>query len=100
MSHDPLAPLRARFRQRCVDDLAKLRSLLSLDTVGRHEPLRMVVHGLSGIAGSFGHASLSALAGGIDDDLTQDQAVSDEKLFELVAALERTIQEAQGSAET
>ena len=100
MSHDPLAPLRARFGQRCVEDLAKLRSLLNLDTVVRREPLRMVVHGLSGLAGSFGHASLSALAGEIDDAITQDQSVAEEKLFELVAALERTIQEARGSAET
>jgi len=60
----------------------------------------MVAHGLSGIAGSFGHASLSALAGEIDYDLTQDQLVTDEKLSKLVTALERTIREALGSDET
>jgi hypothetical protein len=43
--------------------------------------------------------SLSALASEIDDDLTHDQSMADEKLFELVAALERTIHEVRGSAE-
>ena len=97
MSDDPLARLRARFRQRCVEDLATLRTLLDQDPSVRHEPLRMLAHGLSGIAGSFGHASLSALAGEIDYDLTQNRPVDDEKLSELVSALELTIREAQGS---
>jgi len=100
MSDDPLARLRARFTQRCGEDLATLRSLLNQDAIARREPLRMVAHGLSGIAGSFGHASLSALAGEIDYDLTQDQLVTDEKLSKLVTALERTIREALGSDET
>lgn len=100
MSNDPLARLRARFTQRCVEDLATLRSLLNQDAIVRREPLRMVAHGLSGIAGSFGHASLSALAGDIDYDLTQDQRVTDEKLSELVTALELTIREALGSDKT
>lgn len=99
MVNDPLAPLRARFTQRCVDDIATLRSLLDQDAVVRREPLRMLVHGLSGIAGSFGHASLSALAGDMDYALTQDQLVTDEKLSELVTALERIISEALGSEE-
>jgi HPt (histidine-containing phosphotransfer) domain-containing protein len=97
MSNDPLALLRGRFAQRCVEDLAALRSLLNQDAIVRREPLRMVAHGLSGIAGSFGHASLSALAGDIDNDLTQDQLVADEKLSELVTALELIIREAMGS---
>lgn len=100
MSNDPLARLRARFRQRCAEDLATLRALLSQDAFVRREPLRVVAHGLSGIAGSFGHASLSALAGEIDYDLAHDQQVADEKLSELVAALELTIREALGSGET
>jgi HPt (histidine-containing phosphotransfer) domain-containing protein len=100
MRNDPLAPLRARFRLRCVEDLAQLRSLLNLDAVVRREPLRIVVHGLSGIAGSFGHASLSALAAEIDDELTDVQSAVDEKLFDLVVALEGTIHEVRGSAET
>jgi len=97
MSDDPLARLRARFRQRCVEDLATLRTLLDQDSSVRQEPLRMVAHGLSGIAGSFGHASLSALAGEIDYDLTQNRPVDDEKLSELVTGLELTIREAQDS---
>lgn len=79
-----------------MEDLATLRTLLDQDSSVRHEPLRMVAHGLSGIAGSFGHASLSALAGEIDYDLTQNKPVVDEKLSELVTALELTIREAQG----
>ena len=86
--------------QRCVDDIATLRSLLNQDAVVRREPLRMLAHGLSGIAGSFGHASLSTLAGDIDYDLTQDQRVTDEKLSELVTALELTIREVMGSGKT
>jgi HPt (histidine-containing phosphotransfer) domain-containing protein len=100
MSGDPLARLRARFGQRCVEDLATLRSLLNQDAIDRREPLRRVAHGIAGIAGSFGHGSLSALAGDIDYDLTQDQPVADEKLSELIAALESTIREAPGSNET
>jgi HPt (histidine-containing phosphotransfer) domain-containing protein len=100
MGNDPLAPLRARFAQRCVEDLATLRSLLNQDAIVRREPLRMVAHGLSGIAGSFGHASLSALAGDIDFDLTQDQLVADEKLCELITALELTLREAMGADKT
>jgi len=97
MSDDPLARLRARFRQRCIEDLATLRSLLNQDALVRREPLRTVAHGLAGIAGSFGHASLSALAGDIDYDLTKDHLVADEKLSELATALEMTIREATGS---
>ncbi|PHY14196.1 hypothetical protein CSW58_00835 [Caulobacter sp. B11] len=100
MSDDPLARLRARFTQRCGEDLATLRSLLNQDAIARREPLRMVAHGLSGIAGSFGHASLSALAAEIDNLLTQNQRVGDEKLSELVTALERTIGGALNSDET
>lgn len=80
-----------------MEDLATLRSLLNQDAIVRREPLRMLAHGLSGIAGSFGHASLSALAGDIDYDLTQHQLVADEKLSQLVTALELTIREAMGS---
>lgn len=100
MSNDPLARLRGRFTQRCAEDLATLRSLLNQDAIVRREPLRVVAHGLAGIAGSFGHASLSALAGDIDYDLTQDQPVADEKLCELVAALELTLREAMGADKT
>lgn len=100
MGNDPLAPLRARFTQRCVDDVATLRALLNQDAVVRREPLRMLAHRLSGIAGSFGHTSLSTLAGDIDYDLTQDQLVTDEKLSELVTALELIIREVRGSGPT
>ena len=55
---------------------------------------------MPGIAGSFGHASLSALAAEIDNLLTQNQRVGDEKLSELVTALERTIGGALNSDET
>ena len=87
MGNDPLAPLRARFTQRCVDDVATLRSLLNQDPVVRREPLRMLAHRLSGIAGSFGHTSLSTLAGDIE-------------LSELVTALELIIREVRGSGPT
>ncbi|MBU4434763.1 MAG: Hpt domain-containing protein [Alphaproteobacteria bacterium] len=93
MSADPLARLRARFRQRCEEDLATLRLLLNQDASVRHEPLRMVAHGLSGIAGSFGYGSLSALAGDIDYDLTRDRRVADERVSELVTTLEWTLRE-------
>jgi HPt (histidine-containing phosphotransfer) domain-containing protein len=100
MSDDPLALLRGRFAQRCVEDLATLRSLLNQDAEVRREPLRIVAHRLAGIAGSFGYASLSTLAGVIDYDLAQDQPVADEELSELVTALEWTIRKALGSDET
>lgn len=99
MSDDLLAGLRGRFIQRCVEDIATLRALLSQDADIRREPLRIVAHRLSGIAGSFGNASLSALAGNIDDDLTQDHRVADEKVAALISSLEVYVLQSQGSGE-
>lgn len=75
-------------------DLATLRQLLNQDEDLRREPVRMVAHGLSGIAGSFGHSSLGALASDIDDEITKRQVVAEEKLRKLAAALEQAIGDA------
>ena len=63
--NDPLAPLRARFRERMKSDLARFRTLRTGDLAC--DELKMLVHGLAGAAGTFGYASLSHAAMEVDD---------------------------------
>lgn len=99
MSDDPLAPLRARFMDRCVDDRATLCDLLGQDAISRHEALRLLAHRLSGIAGSFGHPSLSRLAAQIDDELVQGRPAVDEQLSALIGALDQVIAASSGAGD-
>ncbi|WP_271083841.1 Hpt domain-containing protein [Brevundimonas sp. NIBR11] len=62
---DPLAPLRARFRARARDDLARLRALKTGDLAS--SDLRMLAHNMAGAAGTFGYAALGAAAMAVDD---------------------------------
>lgn len=62
---DPLAPLRARFRDRTRSDLARFRTLVAGD-LGCDE-MKRLVHGLAGAAGTFGYPALSQAAMALDD---------------------------------
>ena len=62
---DPLAPLRARFRIRAGEDLARLRDLRQADDAAE---LRRLAHGIAGAAGTFGFRPLSEAAIVVDDD--------------------------------
>lgn len=86
MSDDPLAPLKARFRARCGDDAARLRTHLA----GSDEPdLEGLVHRLAGAAGTFGYADISEAALAIDDVYVGGGAPSVEALADLAERLER-----------
>lgn len=62
---DPLAPLRARFRERAAGDLTRLQELAAGDLGS--EPLKMLAHNIAGAAGTFGYPLLSEAAISIDD---------------------------------
>lgn len=62
---DPLAPLRAKFRARAADDLARLRALREANDQAE---LRRLAHGIAGAAGTFGFPELGKAAVVIDDD--------------------------------
>jgi HPt (histidine-containing phosphotransfer) domain-containing protein len=62
---DPLAPLRAKFRVRATEDLARLRTLRGANDA---DELRRLAHSVAGAAGTFGFAALSEAAIVIDDD--------------------------------
>lgn len=62
---DPLAPLRARFSDRCRADLERLRVLREAPEACAE--LVRLVHNLAGAAGIFGYAALSATAMALDD---------------------------------
>jgi HPt (histidine-containing phosphotransfer) domain-containing protein len=80
---DPLAPLRAKFAARCIEDLAVLRSD---DTAP--EERRRVIHRIAGAAGMFGFAALGALAGRLDDQAAAGEAPDPGDFAALLAALE------------
>ncbi len=85
---DPLAALRARFLDRCGEDLARLRAFRETEPAPRE--LRAVIHRLAGTAGVFGYAQVSALALRLDDDLHADIPLDPaevEALADLLTAL-------------
>lgn len=88
MSDDALLDLHRRFRLRCGQDLVALRAARqSLDGLASHA-FRVMVHQLSGAAGSFGYGELSRVAAVIDEDLLQENPPRDIDLDRLQTALE------------
>lgn len=86
MTNDPLAPLKARFRERCGDDASRLRAHLA----GAEEPeLEGLIHRLAGSARMFGHAEIGAMAEALDADFAEKRRPTEEALSDLAAALER-----------
>jgi HPt (histidine-containing phosphotransfer) domain-containing protein len=77
--------LRQRFLARCRQDLEAIRA--------ERDParLRLVVHRLSGAAGTFGYPDLSALAGEVDDVLVEGGRPTPEIIAQLVSEIERTV---------
>lgn len=85
---DPLAPLRARFRVRAVEDLARLRTLREANDAAE---LRRLAHSVAGAAGTFGFGALSEAAIVIDDDYVAGRTPQ-------LAALERLERELEAAA--
>lgn len=75
---DSLAPLRARFRARAVDDLVRLRQLMAGDLASTE--LKMLAHSLAGAAGTFGHPSLSEAAMVVDDRYAAKELPNEQEL--------------------
>ena len=88
MSDEILIDLRRRFRLRCLDDLAVLRAARQSSTGLTNSDFGIMVHRLSGAAGSFGYAELSRLARVIDDVLMQTKMPGVADLDRLQTALE------------
>lgn len=82
--NDPLAPLRAKFVERCVEDEALLAAA---DPLAPSEDLRMVVHRLAGAAGVFGHPQIGEFARILDDQLHDEGRMSPADRDALVEAL-------------
>ncbi len=90
MSDAFLTDLRRRFRLRCGEDLAMLRMMRQAPADLASPEFGVLVHRLSGAAGSFGYDELSRLARVIDDMLTLKTAPGADDLDRLQVALEVT----------
>jgi HPt (histidine-containing phosphotransfer) domain-containing protein len=78
--------LRARFVQRCREDLPIIERAAAGEAVDP-EALRMTVHRLSGAAGTFGYPELSGLAGAVDDELIERGEAGPRAIAALVEAV-------------
>ena len=87
---DVLAELRARFLQRCVSDLARLRNLSSQGRLASDE-LKALAHSLAGAAGTFGFPEISACAGRLDDAFADGRQPHRRDIAALEAALDSAI---------
>ncbi|MBC6983455.1 Hpt domain-containing protein [Caulobacter sp. 17J80-11] len=81
---DRFEALKRRFAARCVEDLPVIERALADPKAVSAEDLRFVVHRLSGAAGTFGFAELSAAAGEADDLLVADKSVPPDVLGRVV----------------
>lgn len=90
MSHavDPLKALRQRFLARCAEDLAILQRAAAGEA---HPSLKVVVHRLSGTAGTFGFWEISQAASPIDDVLHEGGAPSPDQLEALASAVKAAL---------
>ena len=79
---DALDALKARFRVRARTDRAALEDALG---AGDRAALLTLAHGLSGVAGIFGHADVSARAARVEEAI--DAALDDPALAGLTADL-------------
>ena len=96
MSDDALLDLRRRFRLRCVQDLVVLQGARQSAEGLVGQAFRVMVHQLSGAAGSFGYGELSRLAGVIDEALSQETAPCATDLDRLQIALVSTTEDHGG----
>ncbi|MET3780763.1 HPt (histidine-containing phosphotransfer) domain-containing protein [Brevundimonas sp. 1080] len=87
---DVLATLRARFLERCEDDVARLQDLLAQDDLGA-ELMRGLVHSLSGAAGTFGFPEISLAAGAVDDVFAVGGTPSHDEVDRLIRTMEAAL---------
>lgn len=84
---DPMEAFRARFRDRCRDELAILRD-------PGHPDFRKTVHGLNGAGGVFGYPQISALAEPVDAALADGRAADPADIDRLIAGIEDLVRPA------
>jgi len=84
---DPMEALRARFLDRCRDELEVLRD-------PAHADFRRVVHGLAGGAGVFGYPKISERADVVDQALADGQPADPAALSALIEEIEATLRSA------
>ena len=87
---DPLAALRARFRDRASADRQALE-YLAMDDLASDE-LRRLVHNLAGTAGTFGFRSISQAAMEIDDQMASGSPADTASLNRLKDHLDDLVQ--------
>lgn len=87
---DPLAALRARFRDRAIADREALERLARGDLASAE--LRRLVHNLAGTAGTFGYRSLSQAAMEIDDQMASGTGADPASLNRLSDRLNELVQ--------
>lgn len=90
MTIDPIAPLRARFRERAIEDARRLRAEVSRGAAGLSETER-IVHGLAGMAGVFGYGDLGSAAGALDRRFALGDPPGPEAVLDLVERIERVL---------
>lgn len=88
---DPLTALRVRFLERCVGDLATIRSALRHNAPSDDPSLSLIVHRLAGTAGTFGYWEISHLASPIDDLLQSGARPPCSQLEALAEALQAAL---------
>lgn len=72
---------------RCRSDADALSAAAADPALLRSEPLKTMVHKISGAAGAFGQVELSQLAAAIDDKLTHGSEVTTADIKALLLAL-------------
>ena len=93
MTHDasdPLAPLRARFRERARQDARGLEAALAGEPAD-FAAIESIAHGLAGMAGMFGHAGLAAAALALDGEFAAGRTPSTEAVRALIATIDRAV---------
>lgn len=87
MTVDPLERLRATFRRRCESDRRAILDLVGSGADSGNVDLRRIVHGLSGLAGSFGYGDISQLARSAEERLGREARLPVDVLDQLCARL-------------
>lgn len=87
---DGMEAFRARFRERCVTDLAALEALFSAG-VRSGDELRQLAHALSGAGGTFGFPMVSEAAAVVDSALIENRPATAEEIGMLMAILRETV---------
>jgi HPt (histidine-containing phosphotransfer) domain-containing protein len=83
---DAFQQLRLRFLGRCQTDRAALEAHLAGPALAPAE-LRLILHRLSGAAGTFGLGDLSERAGAAEDACLEQTPDTDERVRAVVGAL-------------